>query len=93
VLKNNHSDVSRREFLTNVAGGAMLLGPAWLYARSDDIDPRVAQVLSTTIGIDMHNHVYPAGRNRIRSRGNRGLRISNGRLPSFRWQESSNRRG
>lgn len=39
----------------------MLLGPTWLHATSDDADPRVAQVLSRTIGIDMHNHVYPTG--------------------------------
>ena len=43
----------------------MLLGPAWLRALSDgtgeDVDPRVAQILPKSIGIDMHNHVYPAG--------------------------------
>ncbi len=39
----------------------MLLGPAWLHAAADGVDPRVAQIMSTTIGIDMHNHVYPAG--------------------------------
>ncbi len=54
---------SRREFLTTTmgAGGAMLLGPAWLHAAADGVDPRVAQVMARTIGIDMHNHVYPAG--------------------------------
>jgi membrane dipeptidase len=36
----------------------MLLG---LNAAADGVDPRVAQVMSGTIGIDMHNHVYPAG--------------------------------
>jgi membrane dipeptidase len=39
----------------------MLLGPAWLNAAADGVDPRVAQVVSGTIGIDMHNHVHPAG--------------------------------
>jgi membrane dipeptidase len=39
----------------------MLLGPAWLNASGDGVDPRVAQVVSKTIGIDMHNHVYPVG--------------------------------
>jgi membrane dipeptidase len=39
----------------------MLLGPAWLKAAADAADPRVAQVVSKTIGIDMHNHVHPAG--------------------------------
>jgi len=42
-------------------GGAMLLGPAGLKAAADEVDPRVAQVLSQSIGIDMHNHVHPAG--------------------------------
>ena len=63
MLKNNYPGLSRREFLTTAAGagGAMLLGPAWLNAAGDGVDPRVAQVMSGTIGIDMHNHVYPAG--------------------------------
>ena len=63
MLKNNYPSLSRREFLTTAAGagGAMLLGPAWLNAAADGVDPRVAQVMSGTIGIDMHNHVYPAG--------------------------------
>jgi membrane dipeptidase len=62
-LKNNYPRLARREFLTTAvaAGGAMVLGPAWLNAAADAVDPRVAQVMSKTIGIDMHNHVYPAG--------------------------------
>jgi len=62
-LKNDYPGLSRREFLTTAvgAGGAMLLRPAWLSAAGDGVDPRVAQVMSGTIGIDMHNHVYPAG--------------------------------
>jgi len=39
----------------------MLLAPTWLNAAADEVDPRVAQVMSRTIGIDMHNHVYPSG--------------------------------
>ena len=43
----------------------MLLRPAWLRAlgngTGNGVDSRVAQILSKTIGIDMHNHVYPAG--------------------------------
>jgi membrane dipeptidase len=60
LMKNN---LSRRDFLTTTlgAGGAMLLGPTWLSAASEAVDPRVAQVMSRTIGIDMHNHVYPPG--------------------------------
>jgi membrane dipeptidase len=63
VLKNKYPSLSRREFLTTAvgAGGAMLLGPAWLNAAGAEVDPRIAQVMSGTIGIDMHNHVYPAG--------------------------------
>jgi membrane dipeptidase len=63
MSKSNYPSLSRREFLTTSmgAGGAMLLGPAWLHAAGDGVDPRVAQVMSRTIGIDMHNHVYPAG--------------------------------
>jgi len=39
----------------------MLLGPTWRHVVGEVVDPRVAQVLSRTIGIDMHNHVYPPG--------------------------------
>ena len=62
MLKNNDPGLSRRELLSTAvgAGGAILLAPAWLNA-ADGVDPRVAQVMSRTIGIDMHNHVYPAG--------------------------------
>ena len=61
--KNLDSNPSRRNFLRIAAGagGAMLIGPAWWNAAAEGIDPRVAQVFSKTIGIDMHNHVYPAG--------------------------------
>jgi membrane dipeptidase len=63
VLRNDYPSLSRRELLTTSvgAGGAMLLRPAWLNAAPDGVDPRVAQVISKTIGIDMHNHVHPAG--------------------------------
>jgi membrane dipeptidase len=63
VLKNKFPSVPRRDFLSTAvgAGGAMLLGPACLNAVADAVDPRVAPVMSKTIGIDMHNHVYPAG--------------------------------
>ena len=63
MLKTKYPSLSRREFLTTAAcaGGAMLIGPAGLAAAGDGADPRVAQLMSRTIGIDMHNHVYPAG--------------------------------
>src|SRR5271170_4837631 len=63
MLKHSYPRLSRREFLTTAvgAGGAILLRPAWLHAAADGVDQGVAQVMSRTIGIDMHNHVYPAG--------------------------------
>ncbi len=63
MLRNNYPRLSRRNFLTTAAGssGVMLLAPSCLKAADDRLDPRVAQVMSGTIGIDMHNHVYPPG--------------------------------
>jgi membrane dipeptidase len=59
---NNRPGLSRRELLTTAAGAsAMLLRPAWLNAADDAPDPRVSQIVSQTIAIDMHNHVHPAG--------------------------------
>lgn len=52
---------SRREFLAAAGGGALLLATARPNVQAADADPRLAQVLSRTLGIDMHNHVYPAG--------------------------------
>lgn len=43
------------------AGAAMLLGPKWLGAADPQMNLRVEKVLAKSIGIDMHNHVYPAG--------------------------------
>ncbi len=65
---------TRREFLAGTVGAniAALLAPEWLRAQADAEDPRVAQVLAGTIGIDIHNHVTPAGQGRSRvRRGNR----------------------
>jgi membrane dipeptidase len=63
MLRNNYPSLSRRNFMTAAVGssGAMLLGPSLLKAADDRVDPRVAEVMSATVGIDMHNHVYPAG--------------------------------
>ena len=36
-----------------------MLGPGWIHAPCQAVDARVAQVVARTIGIDMHNHVYP----------------------------------
>lgn len=62
-MKDLTPRLSRRELLAAsvCAGSAVLLGPDCLPAASDEVDPRVAQISSTTIGIDMHNHVYPKG--------------------------------
>jgi membrane dipeptidase len=63
VSENRCARVRRREFLTIAAsaGSAMLLGPARLRAEDAPVDPRIARILSRTISVDMHNHVYPAG--------------------------------
>ena len=47
--------MTRRDFLISAAGASSVS------AASGGADPRVARVMSRTIGIDMHNHVYPAG--------------------------------
>ncbi len=56
ILKNHH-DLSRRGFLAGAGGALLLAGDA----AGDAGDARVAQVMAGSIGIDMHNHVYPAG--------------------------------
>jgi hypothetical protein len=59
----NQSNPSRRDFLktTAIVGGATLAAPVWWSASANAADSRVAQILSQTIAIDMHNHVYPPG--------------------------------
>src|SRR6478752_6890249 len=49
---------SRREFLATVAGvgAATVLRSPWAWA-ADDVDPRVAELVASTIGVDTHNHV------------------------------------
>jgi len=44
MLKKSYPSPSRREFLTTAvgAGGAMLLGPAWMKAAADEVGPRDA---------------------------------------------------
>lgn len=58
--QRSHLNPSRRQFLTalGAAGGALLSGADRL--RSAEVDPRVAQILSTAITVDMHNHVQVA---------------------------------
>ena len=49
---------SRRTFLstTTKACAAMVLNPFWM-GTQDEIDPRVARIVASTIGIDTHNHI------------------------------------
>src|SRR3954452_14577547 len=51
---------SRRRFLSTAvmtAGAAIMLRPRSVSAAADAIDPRVAEIVSKTIGIDTHNHI------------------------------------
>jgi membrane dipeptidase len=56
-MERHQPNPSRRGFLTTLvgAGGAMLLGSGQL--QSVEVDPRVAQIVSRTIAVDMHNHM------------------------------------
>src|ERR1700750_3164441 len=49
---------SRRDFLAAVAGmgATMVLRPSGAVA-ADDVDPRVAELVASTIGVDTHNHI------------------------------------
>jgi hypothetical protein len=48
-----------------------VIGPAWLNEAGDRADPRFADIMFGTIGINMHNRIYPRARNRIRSMASR----------------------
>ena len=51
---------SRRQFLSTVAmtaGTAIMLRPRLGWAVADTLDPRVAGIVDSTIGIDTHNHI------------------------------------
>jgi membrane dipeptidase len=56
-MGGGHSNHSRRQFLAAAAG----LGAAALLTREQllaaEVDPRIAQIISGTITVDMHNHV------------------------------------
>jgi membrane dipeptidase len=53
-----NSDCSRRDFLAAVAtmGAGTAVIPLSTWA-ADEIDPKVASIVSSTIGIDTHNHI------------------------------------
>jgi membrane dipeptidase len=57
MMASHPLNPSRRKFLMalTATGGAMLLGPGPLEAA--EIDPRVAQIVASTIAVDMHSHV------------------------------------
>jgi len=57
------SKPSRRELLALMAGAGGALGSSLLWPETfwgDDVDPRVAQIVSSSIAVDMHNHT-PVG--------------------------------
>jgi membrane dipeptidase len=94
-MKSICSSLSRREFLATAVGtgGTMLLGPAGLNAAGDEIDPRVAKVMSGTIGIDMHNHVYPTGTEPRPQRGQKGRAEDQQQAPNLFLAEELKRSG
>jgi membrane dipeptidase len=52
------SDCSRRDFLATVAGmGAAMAFSPYSARAADEMDPKVTSTVSSTIGIDTHNHV------------------------------------
>jgi membrane dipeptidase len=56
---NFQASGSRRQFLSTIAttaGAAILLRPLLSWA-ADITDPRVADIVAKTIGIDTHNHI------------------------------------
>ena len=49
---------SRRDFLAALGGmGAVAVLRTPRVEASDDIDPRVAELVASTIGVDTHNHI------------------------------------
>jgi membrane dipeptidase len=95
MLKNGRQGHSRRGFLTSAvgAGGAMLLGPGWLNAAADEVDPRVAKVISGIIGIDMHNHVHPAGTESHPQQGPPGRQEEQKQTPALSMAEELKQSG
>lgn len=57
-MERTQEEWSRRKFITTVtgAGAVMMLNPLLTWA-INDVDPRVAAIVSKTIGIDTHNHI------------------------------------
>jgi membrane dipeptidase len=62
------SNLSRRSFVATATSA--ILAPGLINrALADAADPRVAKIVAETMGIDMHNHVYPAGTQQGPQRG------------------------
>ncbi len=57
-MTKTRNHFSRRRFINTVAGAGtvMMLNPLFSWA-GDDADPRVAAIVSKTMGIDTHNHI------------------------------------
>lgn len=57
-MNTNNSDWTRRKFITSITsvGLAVMLAPVASWAIGD-IDPKVADIIRKTIGIDTHNHM------------------------------------
>jgi len=57
-MDNIQRDWSRRKFIGSVtAGGAtLMLNPLLLWTNNQD-DPRIAEIVAKTIGVDTHNHI------------------------------------
>ena len=57
-MNQENSLWSRRHFLTAIAGSGALLALNPLHSWGfDEVDPRVAEIVSATFGIDTHNHI------------------------------------
>jgi membrane dipeptidase len=55
-----HTSGSRRQFLSAIAvtaGAAVMLRPRLVWGAVDTLDPRVAGIVASTVGIDTHNHI------------------------------------
>ncbi len=55
-----HRSGSRRQFLSAIAvtaGAAFMLRPRLSWGAADTLDPRVAGIVASTVGIDTHNHI------------------------------------
>jgi hypothetical protein len=93
MMKSIHAAVSRRKFLA-ASGGAMLPAPGAVNSLAAETDPRVEKVLSRTIAIDMHNHVYPAGTEPRRGPQSLQLLAATNKIvrPNSRSRKNSRRR-